>query len=251
MVFDPGKESIHVLDPRATSPGPTFEILGVEFDNRLSMQAAIEDLVHKGRWKVRALLQARGYYGVEQMVLLYKTHVLPFVEHRTAAIYHAVDTLLATLDRVQETFLRELGLSELEALALFNLAPLSTRRDIAMLGVIHRAALGKGPAQLRAFFRPAPENPGQAGLRAEERRHHLHLDDSRIDDVRRLAVIDRSAFGLVAVYNMLPKEVVEHEDVSLFQGALQSLVKERALSGSEAWRKLLSPRWQRWQHPLR
>ena len=69
--------------------------------------------------------------------------------------------------------------------------------------------------------------------------------------MRRLAVIDRSAFGLVAVYNMLPKEVVEHEDVSLFQGALQSLVKERALSGSEAWRKLLSPRWQRWQHPLR
>ena len=34
----------------------------------------------------------------------------------------------------------------------FNLAPLSTRRDIAMLGVIHRAALREGPQQLLIFF---------------------------------------------------------------------------------------------------
>ena len=35
-----------------------------------------------------------------------------------------------------------------------NLAPLAVRRDIAMLGLIHRAMLGRGPAQFREFFQP-------------------------------------------------------------------------------------------------
>ena len=35
-----------------------------------------------------------------------------------------------------------------EALEHFSLAPLAARREIAMLGVIHRAVLKKGPLQL-------------------------------------------------------------------------------------------------------
>ena len=64
-------------------------------------------------------------------------------------------------------------------------------------------------------------------------------------------MIDRSALALVSVSTMLPPCVVEKDEVSSFQGALQYLVKERALSGREDWKKLLSPRWKRWQHPLR
>ena len=54
--------------------------------------------------------------------------------------------MLRRLDKVQESFLRQLVLLE------FNLAPLSMRRDIAMLGIIHRAALGDGPTQFREYF---------------------------------------------------------------------------------------------------
>ena len=53
--------------------------------------------------------------------------------------------LLQRLDRIQDRFLEELGLSAAEALLKHNLAPLSTRRDIAMLGLIHRTVLGCGP----------------------------------------------------------------------------------------------------------
>eukprot|EP00969_Alexandrium_andersonii_P279798 12368234-Alexandrium_andersonii.AAC.1 len=46
------------------------------------------------------------------------------------------------------------------ALLRFRLAPLAVRRDIALLGLVHRAALGLGPPQLQQIFRvdlgPAP-----------------------------------------------------------------------------------------------
>ena len=86
------------------------------------------------------------------MIHLYKAQVLSYVEYRTVAIYHACDTHLVHIDRMQTRFLKELDVSPEQALVEFHLAPLSTRRDIAMLGMVHRAALGKGPSQLHQFF---------------------------------------------------------------------------------------------------
>ena len=80
--------------------------------------------------------------------------MLSYIEYKTAAIYHATQGELSIIDRIQAGFLRELGISENDALLHFNLAPLHTRRDIAMLGVIHRAAIGRAHPQLRVFFKP-------------------------------------------------------------------------------------------------
>ena len=57
-------------------------------------------------------------------------------------IAHASDSVLAPLDAVLNLFLRLLKITELDALVHFKLAPLRPRRHIALLGVIHRAALG-------------------------------------------------------------------------------------------------------------
>ena len=54
---------------------------------------------------------------------------------------------------MQTRFLRQIGLSDESAFMHFNLAPLMVRRDIAILGVIHRAAMCAGPPQLWGFFR--------------------------------------------------------------------------------------------------
>ena len=59
--------------------------------------------------------------------------------------------MLDKLDAVQTRFLRDAGVDEVEALMHFNLAPLSLRRDIAVLGVVHRAALGEGPPQFKGL----------------------------------------------------------------------------------------------------
>ena len=56
---------------------------------------------------------------------------------------------------VLEVMLVMANVDSLGTLLAFNLAPLRARRDIAMLGLIHRAATGKGPEQLKRFFQPA------------------------------------------------------------------------------------------------
>ena len=48
-------------------------------------------------------------------------------------------------------FLRDVSVDDVTALINFHLAPLSTRRDIAMLGLIHRTVLSKGPKQFTSF----------------------------------------------------------------------------------------------------
>ena len=68
-------------------------------------------------------------------------------------MYHARRQVLSRLDRVQARFLRDAGVSEIEALMNFALAPLQTRRDIAMLGLVHRAVLGDGPPHFKEFFK--------------------------------------------------------------------------------------------------
>ena len=68
------------------------------------------------------------------------------------AVWHAAKSVVELLDTVQKRFLRELDLTEEEAPLRYNLAPLSCRRDMAALGLIHRAALGKGPAHFRKWL---------------------------------------------------------------------------------------------------
>ena len=148
--FDPAKESMHVVshvDPR----GEDFRILGVRFDCRLQMAAAVSELVVEARWKLRSLLRATRFFSTAEQVLHYKSRVLSYLEYRTPAVYHACKTVLHRLDAVQRSFIREIGISAEDALLHFNLAPLEARRDIAMLGVIHRAVLKQGPAQLHKF----------------------------------------------------------------------------------------------------
>ncbi len=60
----------------------------------------------------------------------------------------------------QTRLVKDIGVDEVAAIIEFCLAPLCVRRNIAMLGVIHRTALGEGPDQFREFFKPDPQNIG-------------------------------------------------------------------------------------------
>ena len=48
----------------------------------------------------------------------------------------------------QEKLVAAAGLTELEALHECKLAPLAARRDMALLGLMHRTVLGKGSQTL-------------------------------------------------------------------------------------------------------
>ena len=136
------------------------------------MDKAVQDVVVAAGWKLKTLIRTRRYYTDYELILLYKAHLLSYLEYRTPAIYHAKREALQKLDRVQSKLLSDIGVDEVTALIEFNLAPLSARRDMAMLGVIHRTTLGRGPVQFRAFFKPAAAAEYRPAIRMFERRHN-------------------------------------------------------------------------------
>ena len=98
----------------------------------------------------------------------------------------------------------------------FNLAPLSMRRDIALLGRLHPAAIGDGLPQLRSLFK--------------RKYGSLKLID-RFENVSPYMLIRRSIWGLVRVYNSLGG-ALECKEVKNFQMLLlQVRAKRVAVNG--------------------
>ena len=210
------------------------------------MGEATDDICHHVKWKVVVLQRVRKFYGIADIVTLWRSDILSFIEYRTPAIYHAVNVRLGQVDRLQDSFLKDLGLSPLDSLVHFKLAPLSCRRDMALLGLIHRSVLGLGPPQFHEFVRP----PWRWRVRQTVRqRHRFHLEDSI--DGRHLNLFRDSVFGLMRVYNLLDPEIVEAQSVANFQAKLQQLLLSRACAGCMDWRDTFSPRVAMYEHPLR
>ena len=200
------------------------------------------------------ILRARRFDAGEQLVALCEAELLSFIEYRAATIYHACDSVLASQDRIQDKLLEAAGASCAEALEAFNLAPLSARRDIALLGLIHRAVLGRGPRHFQEFFKLNSE-----AARAPSGRHRLqlveyedgHWTDFALPRSRPTNYIRHSVLGLVSVYNRLPASIVEvSSNVSLFRRGLQYLLRHSAGSGDPEWVRLFSPRVPWHTHPL-
>ena len=191
------------------------------------MEAAVRTLAGKMNWKVQMLLRSRKSFSTEDLIIQYKQQVLSFLEYRTGAIYHANTTVLRQLQGIQDRFLRELGIPKEAAFLDLNLAPLAMRRDIALLGVIHRAALGEGPPQFKEYF--------------SRRQGSLRLLDP-LEGKNVLLLMRRSIWGLVRVYNTLEgtlqcgsvKELQKH-----CQDRAKQVVAKRLLAD---WDTLYSPR---------
>ena len=226
-MFDAAKESRHILS-LTDSFGESFKLLGITFDGKLSMAEAVDEVVAAAGWKLRRLLRTKRYYSDADLIVLFEAHMLSFLEYRTCAIYHATRTVLRKLDAVQTRFLRDAGVDEVTALMKFHLAPLSMRRDIAMLGMIHRAALGEGTPQLRKLFR---RRPGSTML------------VNTFDLPRSPPILRRSAWGLVPVYNGLGSGARTISTVKDFQAYLQNRVKRLIEKGNDDhWHSVYSPR---------
>ena len=163
------------------------------------------------------------------------------------------NSALALLDAVQDKVLRVAGMSKIEALNAVNLAPLAVRRDIAMLGVIHRAALGIGPEQLQQYFKADIDarRAGRGKHRLQLRILENHVSDFMLPGSAPANYIEHSAHGLIRIYNMLPASIVESSPcVRSFQSALQHLVRDRANDACPNWELTLSPRAPMYCHPL-
>ena len=92
-------------------------------------------LAREAGWKLQAVLRPRRFSTRAQLFGLYKCQVLSYVESGMVAYYHAAPSLLHRIDRIQDRFLREIGVTPEESLEKHRLAPLTGRRDSGMLGL--------------------------------------------------------------------------------------------------------------------
>ena len=215
------------------------------FDPQLLMHSACRAVATEAGWRLRKLLQSRRYFSTPELVHLYKAQVLSYLESSTPGLYHAAPSVLDRVDRVQRRLLRELGLDELTALLNFRLAPLPSRRDMAMLGVLHKVALGVAPPQLAALF----PRVGKVHEHWQWRRlrNWRPLHDKQLFShaaIKCTETMSRSLFGLVHCYNFLPQAVVSAKTVKSFQHRLQEALKTYALTScDEEWPRLYSKGW--------
>ena len=132
-----------------------------------------------------------------------------------------------------------MAVSAYDAFIVFNLAPLEVRRKISMLGFVFRCARGFAPKRCQELFELAP---GRDSIHTcfQEKRHKWQLVDPVSFD--RSARLARSIYGLVAVWNALPHEMISVKTTKLFQQRLTNEARA-AFSGGCLFSDLLNLRW--------
>ena len=141
---------------------------------------------------------------------------------------HAIQSELDRFDSMQRGFLHAIHLNDRVAFLEYNFAPRSTRRDISMLGLIHKRVLGLAHPAYSVLL-PFYNGSVQA-------RYHLKSIDNRRPRITHYRELyNRSIFGYVDTSNRLPQYIVDCKSVKDFQHGLTVICRRRCRHGIESW----------------
>ena len=111
---------------------------------------------------------------------------------------------------------------------------------MAMLGVLHRAVLGQGPAHFQNWFflasGPTHNYPTTYHATKHSRQLRNYLDGFRSELLR------WSALGLTRTYNNLAHDTVQAKTVTAFQRKVQETLKKVAEADEPNWAKRFNSR---------
>jgi len=218
VTFDAAKEHMIVLHP-VHAHGDPFKLLGLLVDTKLLMRNAVDAMLTKIRPRIKALLRTRSHYSAASLIDQFKAHIWGLMEAHSGGIFHAATSILAQFDNSQRHFVEEIGETEANVFLKFNFAPPTLRRNIAMLGMIHKKVLGKCHPSSDALLPPK-------GF-VEEGRHSKQIYPHWNEVKAHRALFNRSIFGMVDIYNNLPQTFVDTQTVSEFQSKLTDIAKLR------------------------
>ena len=237
VTFDSGKEHINILHP-LHGQGESFKLLGCPIDVKLTMSEAVDLIVARARPKIKALLRSRAFYSLVDLIVQFKTHIWGIIEYSHGCVLHASDTALAKIDHLQSAFVRELHVTEEFVFLVHNFAPLELRRDIGILGFLHKRVLGECHPAIMNLLPFSSQNYAW--------RHPKQLETYLESCVVRPVLYWRSLFGLIHVYNRLPDYVIASPSVKVFQARLTEGAKKRCSSGDPLWRRAFRDCAQLW-----
>jgi len=174
------------------------------------------------------MLRLRGKYSLADMLMQYKTHIWGHSEFQNGCIMHASATSLPRLDSMQRRYLHELSITEESAFIEYNFAPPCLRRDVGILGLIHKRVLGLAhPAYEEMLPWAGPEWYRPPCMP----KHSKQLDGKLHQVIFRHGMYNRSIFGMVHVYNRLSQRLVDCDNLKLFQRELTAIAKTQCERG--------------------
>ena len=132
---------------------------------------------------------------------------------------------------MQQRYVEELHLTDESAFLEFNFAPARLRRDISLLGFLHKRVLGVCHVAIQIFFPFAPVTPPW---------HDKQLESYLQSCQYRHTLYSRSLLAMVHVYNRLPQEIVNINSVSGFQRCLTKMARHKCEAGSMHWQRMFS-----------
>jgi len=106
------------------------------------MCPAIDKTMSQITPKITALLRTRAYYDLPNLIGQFKTHIWGIMEANSGGIFHACTSQLDRFDHCQQHFVEKLGSTEEAAFINNNFAPPVLRRNIGILGMLHKRVLG-------------------------------------------------------------------------------------------------------------
>ena len=159
------------------------------------------------------------------------------MEQNNGAIFHASNYLLDRLDACQRHFLHEIDMTEADAFLKYNFGIPSLRRDIGILGLLHKRVLGKAHPVFQDLLPFHREDHGAStGL------HSKQLYGRQLEIKFQVQLHHRSIFSMVHIYNRLSQNIVNSNSVSAFQSQLTKIARERCMRGDPDWMKSFSVR---------
>ena len=85
------------------------------------MHKAVKKMANEAGWRLRSLFRMQPYFYLSELMQLYKSLVLSYLEAYTPAILHAAPSLLGQLDWIQNRLLDRMNLTQLGAFQHYNL----------------------------------------------------------------------------------------------------------------------------------
>ena len=160
------------------------------------------------------------------------------MEIHNGAIFHASDSALQKLDSLQNHFLKSIGMDVAKAFVDFNFAPPRLRRNIGVLGLLHKRVLGKCHPVFQKLLPFHVDVFGSLRPREHSRQLYGHILEVR----NQHSLHSRSIFGMVYEYNKLPQSIIDCVSISEFQKKLTLMARENCQNGDLRWMHTFSSR---------
>ena len=131
-----------------------------------------------------------------------------------------------------------LGVEESDAFLKYNFAPPSLRRNIGVLGLLQKRVLGLSHPVFQDLLSYHADVLGSLRPGEHDKQLYGHILNVQFQH----ALLYRSIFAMVYVYNRLPQEVVDSKTVASFQTCLTCMARKACEDGDPKWANLFSCR---------